>query len=90
MAVISVGMVMPQILTYPRPGSIFSAMLDEPDLPKRKSDLLADLAAEDLDKLSVAELDDRAAALTAELARTRTKRGSAASFRAAADSLFRK
>lgn len=65
-------------------------MFDEPDLPKRKSDLLAELAREDLDKLSVAELDGRSAALTAELARTRTKRESAATFRAAADSLFRK
>lgn len=65
-------------------------MFDEPDAPKRKSDLLADLLREDLDKLSVAELDDRMAALTAELARTRAKRESAVSVRSAADSLFRK
>ena len=65
-------------------------MFDEADVPKRKSDLLAELVREDLDKLSVAELDDRIAALTAELARTRTKRDSAATFRAAADGLFRK
>ena len=65
-------------------------MIDEPDLPRRKTDLLADLAREDLDKLSIAELDDRIDALTAEIARTRAKREGAASFRAAADSLFRK
>lgn len=65
-------------------------MIDEPDLPRRKADLLADLAREDLDKLSIAELDDRIDALTAEIARTRAKREGAASFRAAADSLFRK
>ncbi|MBC7522590.1 MAG: DUF1192 domain-containing protein [Sandarakinorhabdus sp.] len=64
--------------------------MDEPDLPRRKADLLADLAREDLDKLSIAELDDRIDALTAEIARTRAKREGAASFRAAADSLFRK
>jgi uncharacterized small protein (DUF1192 family) len=65
-------------------------MFEEPDLPKRKSDLLADLAREDLDKLSLAELDDRIAALTVEVARTRAKREGAASFRAAADNLFKK
>jgi uncharacterized small protein (DUF1192 family) len=66
------------------------AMFDDADLPRRKADLLADLAREDLDKLSIAELDDRIAALETEIARARAKRDGAASFRAAADSLFRK
>nr|WP_310522636.1 DUF1192 domain-containing protein [Polymorphobacter sp.] len=65
-------------------------MFDEPDLPRRKSELLADLAREDLDKLSIAELDTRIDTLTAELLRTREKRQGAATFRAAADSLFKK
>jgi uncharacterized small protein (DUF1192 family) len=65
-------------------------MFDESDLPRRKSDLLADLAREDLDKLSIAELDERIAALEAELVRARAKREGAAVFRAAADSLFKK
>jgi len=65
-------------------------MFDDPDTPRRKSDLLADMAREDLDKLSIAELDDRIAALEAEITRARTKRDGAAKFRAAADSLFRK
>ncbi|MEY2883167.1 MAG: hypothetical protein RL490_891 [Pseudomonadota bacterium] len=65
-------------------------MFDEADLPKRKSDLLAELAREDLDKLSIAELDARILALEAEITRSRTKRDGAAQFRAAADSLFRK
>jgi uncharacterized small protein (DUF1192 family) len=65
-------------------------MFDEADLPRRKSDLLADLAREDLDKLSIAELDERIAGLEAELIRARSKRESAAAFRAAADSLFKK
>lgn len=64
-------------------------MFDD-DLPKKKSDPLADLAREDLDRLSIADLDDRIAALEAELARSRAKRDGAAKFRAAADNLFRK
>lgn len=65
-------------------------MFDEPDLPRRKSDALAEMAQSDLDKLSIAELDDRIAALEAELVRSRAKRTGAAQFRAAADSLFKK
>lgn len=66
------------------------AMFDEPDLPRRKADALTDLSREDLDKLSIAELDDRIAGLEAELVRSRAKRSGAAQFRAAADSLFKK
>ncbi|GGE15707.1 hypothetical protein GCM10011529_22610 [Polymorphobacter glacialis] len=65
-------------------------MFDEPEPPRRKSDRLAELEAEDLDKLSIGELDGRIDALEAELKRTREKRQGAASFRAAADNLFRK
>ena len=65
-------------------------MFDEADLPRKKSDLLAELAREDLDRLSIAELDERIAALEAETARTRTKRAMAADFRSAADSLFKR
>jgi uncharacterized small protein (DUF1192 family) len=65
-------------------------MFDEPDPPRRKADLLADLAREDLDRLSIAELDARIAALEAELARSLAKRDGAAKFRAAADGLFKK
>ena len=65
-------------------------MFDEPDLPRRKADLLNDLAREDLDKLSIAELDERIEALSAEVARSRAKREGAAIFRAAADGLFKK
>jgi uncharacterized small protein (DUF1192 family) len=65
-------------------------MFDEADLPRRKADLLVELAREDLDKLSIAELDERIAALEAEIARSKAKREGAASFRAAADSLFKR
>jgi uncharacterized small protein (DUF1192 family) len=64
-------------------------MFDE-DLPRKKNDALADLAREDLDRLSIADLDERIAALETELLRARTKRDGAAMFRAAADSLFKK
>jgi uncharacterized small protein (DUF1192 family) len=62
----------------------------EDELPRKKSDSLADLAREDLDRMSIAELDDRIAALEAELARSKARREGAARFKAAADSLFRK
>lgn len=65
-------------------------MFDEADLPRRRTDTLAELAREDLDKLSIAELDERITALEAEIARVKAKRDGAASFRAAADSLFKK
>jgi uncharacterized small protein (DUF1192 family) len=65
-------------------------MFDEADLPKKKSDLLADLAREDLDRLSIADLDERIAGLEAELVRTKAKRDGAARFRSEADSLFKK
>jgi uncharacterized small protein (DUF1192 family) len=65
-------------------------MFDDADLPRRKADLLVELAREDLDKLSIAELDERIAALEAEIARSKAKREGAASFRAAADSLFKR
>jgi uncharacterized small protein (DUF1192 family) len=59
-------------------------------LPRRKDDALAQLAREDLDRLSVAELDERIADLEAEIARCRAKRDGAARFKSAADALFSK
>lgn len=52
--------------------------------------MLNALATQDLDRLSVAELDVRLTALAAEAARTQAKRDGAARFRSAADSLFRR
>lgn len=62
----------------------------EDDLPKKKTDLVTELAREDLDRLSIAELDTRIAALEAEVERTRKKRAGAADFRSAADALFKR
>jgi uncharacterized small protein (DUF1192 family) len=49
---------------------------------------IALLAREDLDRLSVDELDARVAALETEIARTKARRAAATSFRSAADRLF--
>jgi uncharacterized small protein (DUF1192 family) len=56
----------------------------------RPGDLVARLAREDLDPLSVAELDDRIATLAAEIERTRAKRDHAINHKASAEALFRK
>lgn len=59
------------------------------DEPLHRPEPLAVLAREDLDRLSLAELDARIAALDAEAARTRAKRDGASRFRSAAEQLFR-
>ncbi len=65
--------------------------MDADDLsPIRDEDPLRALAAQDLDRLSLAELDGRVAALAAEIARTRSKRAAGAAVKDAADALFRR
>lgn len=56
----------------------------------RSDDPVAALARQDLDPLSVAELDARIAALEGEIARTRIKVEHAVNHRATADQLFRR
>lgn len=58
-------------------------------LPKRAGDPLAALLAQDLDPLSVAELEARIVALQGEIERTAAKREHAASHRVQADNLFK-
>lgn len=60
------------------------------NLPRRRNDLLADLAREDLGLLSVDELDARVAALKAEITRTEAQISFATSHKAVADALFKK
>ena len=64
----------------------------EPDelLPRKSGDALAELGRQDLDPLSVAELDARIAALEAEVARVRRHRERSVNHRASADALFRR
>ena len=58
-------------------------------LGPRPGDPLAALLAQDLDRLSVAELEARVVALEAEIARCRRRIDGAVSHRADADALFR-
>ena len=64
----------------------------EPDdlFPRRPDDPLSALARQDLDPLSVAELEARIGALEAEIARTRAKANAAVNHRSSADALFRR
>lgn len=58
--------------------------------PPDSGSLLAQLLREDLDRLSIEELDARIEALEEEIARARAKRDQSRAFRSAADGLFRK
>jgi uncharacterized small protein (DUF1192 family) len=59
-------------------------------LGPRPDDPLAMLLAQDLDRLSVAELEGRIAALEREIVRSRRKIESAVNHRASADAIFRR
>ena len=59
-------------------------------LPRKSDDLLSQLGRQDLDPLSVAELDARVAALEAEIARVRRHRERSVNHRASADALFKR
>jgi uncharacterized small protein (DUF1192 family) len=56
---------------------------------KRPADPLTLLLKQDLDPLSVEELEERVAALTAEIARVKQKITGAVNHRASADALFK-
>ncbi len=63
----------------------------EPDDPRPSpTDPVVPLAAQDLDRLSVDELEARIAALEAEVARSRHHLARAVNHRASADALFRR
>ncbi len=64
--------------------------MDLDDAPSRPNDALTELLRQDLDPLSVAELDSRIAALEGEIARTRAARDRSINHRASADALFRR
>ena len=63
--------------------------MDPDDAAPRPDDLLAQLMRQDLDPLSVAELEARITALEGEIARCRRKIEHAVNQRASADALFR-
>ena len=59
-------------------------------IPDKPDDPLKLLAKQDLDPLSVEELEARIALLEAEIVRVRAKLDASVSFRATADELFKK
>jgi uncharacterized small protein (DUF1192 family) len=69
-----------------RPVNADGMEADDP----RPTDLLTQLVRQDLDPLSVAELEARIAALEGEVARCRQKIERAVNHRASADALFRR
>ena len=58
--------------------------------PSKPDDPLAQLTRQDLDPLSVEELEARIAVLEGEIARVRAKMDAAVRFRADADAIFKK
>jgi uncharacterized small protein (DUF1192 family) len=65
--------------------------MDADDLsPRRPDDPLSALLRQDLDPLSVEELEARIAACEGEIARVRRKLETAVNHRASADALFRR
>ena len=63
--------------------------IDE-NLPLRRDDPLANLIKQDIDALSVAELESRIAALRSEITRCEGKIAFASKHRSVADALFKK
>ncbi|WP_425335960.1 DUF1192 domain-containing protein [Sphingomonas kaistensis] len=64
--------------------------MDDDLFSSRPEDPLASLARQDLDPLSQHELDERIAALEAEIARVRAHSEAVAKHRSAADALFKR
>jgi uncharacterized small protein (DUF1192 family) len=64
--------------------------MEPDDALARAADPLSQLVRQDLDPLSVAELEARIAALDGEIARTRKKIEGAVNHRASADLLFKR
>jgi uncharacterized small protein (DUF1192 family) len=64
--------------------------MDSDDLPRRKDDPAAQLARQDLDPFSVAELEARITLLETEIARCRHIIQRAVNHRASADALFKR
>jgi uncharacterized small protein (DUF1192 family) len=58
-------------------------------LPRRSRDLVAELARQDLDPFSVAELNERIDALQSEITRSKRRIERAVGHRASADALFK-
>lgn len=72
-------------------AAVNAAPMDIDELfPDKPDDPLTLLTKQDLDPLSVHELEARIAILEAEIARVKAKRENAVNFRSSADELFKK
>jgi len=78
------------LLTEAAPRSTLIAMDLDELFPGKPDDPLKLLTKQDLDPMSVEELEARITTLEAEIARARAKIDTAVSFRASADAIFRK
>lgn len=83
------GKVGHRTLTRPAIRASIPAMDSEENLP-RPGDAIALLVKQDLDPLSVAELEERIALLEGEIARVKKHMQRAVNHRASADSLFKR
>ena len=73
-----------------RPPSVNDHGMEADDsLPRRSRDLVAELARQDLDPFSIAELNERIDALQAEITRSKLRIERAVDHRASADALFK-
>ena len=77
-------------MTWEPGGSTLHPVDLDDILGPRPDDPLRALLAEDLDRLSVSELEARISALEGEIARCRRRIDGATSHRASADALFRR
>ncbi|NJM49814.1 MAG: DUF1192 domain-containing protein [Sphingomonadales bacterium] len=64
--------------------------MDDDNLPLRSDDPLVRLIRQDLDPLSIDELNERIATLKTEITRCESKKAAASTHRSAADALFKK
>jgi uncharacterized small protein (DUF1192 family) len=68
----------------------YCGMDNDDNLPLRQNDALTQVLRQDLDPLSIAELEARIAALQSEIERSKAKISAATSHRFVADGLFKK
>ncbi len=80
----------PRVLIDFAKGPVNVRAMDADEALSRKPNPLADLGKQDLDPLSVAELDERIATLVAEIERVETHKRRAVNHRAIADELFKR
>ena len=85
---IELGITTGALLTAVRPRSTLAAMDEEDDF--KPGQPIVELGKEDLDPLSIEELDQRVARLRAEIDRVESHKARVTAHRSAADELFKR